>query len=327
MSPCLPTDGPCALLRMRRWREGWDDYESRFHVDGEPAKINLDLAIPRWQGEPLAGKHLLVIYEQGIGDEVQFASCYPDVITRAEHCTITCSPRLLPIFQRSFSKATFLPVAAEARETWRPENEQQWDCFAPAGSLPRFLRNDDRDFPGHPYLIASQLSRNPRQDSSARMRVGVSWRGGALPDQIRQRSVPFDLFQRLFDVAGVEFVNLQHGRADEATRKELSRCGVLRSNEIDPFQELEPWFDLISSLDLVISVDNSNVHFAGALGVPTWLLLPSQPNWCWPAECDIAPWYSAVRLIPKPHERHWSSVIHDVSDRLREMTARGRRAA
>lgn len=309
--PLLADGRARALLQQRNWRQGWQAYEARLLLEDEPAKINLSLSIPRWHGESLGGKQLLILHEQGIGDEVQFASCYADAIAQAGHCTITCSPRLHSVFQRSFPAATFVDVAAGQRESWRPPHESTFDYFTPAGSLPRLFRNNDSDFTGKPYLSVSRHA--PSLD---RLRVGVSWWGGAVADQIEKRSIPFEMFQRLFDVSGVEFVNMQHGYCSEQAKHDLAQIDNLVASQVDPYEELEPWFDLLASLDLLISVDNSNVHFAGALGVPTWLLLPDYPNWRWPMSGET-PWYSAVEPIRKTADRDWSPTIEKVVDRLR----------
>jgi hypothetical protein len=314
--PVLNEGRARALLQQRRWRDGWEAYEARLLIDDEPAKINLDLPVPRWQGESLADKHLLILYEQGIGDEVQFASCYSNAIAKSRRCTVTCSPRLLAVFQRSFPQANFIAVRAEQRETWKPEDPSLFDFVVPAGSLPRHFRCNDGDFPGKAYLVALGNSADAIHSVDARLRVGVSWWGGAVADQIQKRSIPFDVFEKLFMREDVSFVNLQHGCCDEKAREQLQRFDNLHTLGIDPYRDLDSWFDLIASLDLIISVDNSNVHFAGSLGVPTWLLLADHPNWRWPRGCDVAPWYSCVRLIRKTPSQDWNSVVRGVSQRL-----------
>lgn len=306
-----------ALLQKRLWRDGWQDYESRFEIDQEVAKINLDLPIPRWRGESLQDKHLLVLYEQGIGDEVQFASCYQDVIDAAARCTLTCSPRLKPTFARSFGNAQWQEVSERDRQEWSPSDPETFDYFVPAGSLPRHLRNEDTEFPQRPYLRARE---SKEHDSIPR--VGVSWWGGVAEEQIRKRSVPWPSFRSLLDVDGIRFINLQHGSYTEETiDPQLADQSNLETREhLDPYSDLEGWFELISSLDLVVSVDNSNVHFAGALGIETWLLLSDSPNWRWPAGLSSSNWYRSVQFVAK-QQRPWEAVMDEVASRLKSRFA------
>lgn len=307
-----------ALLQQKKWKAGWQDYEARLAVEDEPARINLDLPIRRWQGEPLGGQRLLILYEQGVGDEVQFASCFADAIQQARECTVTCSPRLLPIFKRCFPEAAFIPIAPADRETWAPEDPPQFDYFVPAGSLPRYFRRHDADFPGRPYLQAARASADTWRNGSRRLRVGVSWWGGAVTEQIQKRSIPLEVFQKILSVPDVQFVNLQHGFCDpHAVDTLLAGFDNLETRmEIDPYRDLEAWFDLIASLDLVISVDNSNVHFAGAMGVPTWLLLSDHPNWRWPLNDERSNWYRSVEFFRKQDRGSWEPSLDGVVRRL-----------
>lgn len=317
-----------ALLQQGRWADGWSDYEARLQLPDEPAKINLDLPVPRWQGEPLAGKQLLILCEQGIGDEVQFASCYQDVIAHAKHCTFTCSPRLVAILSRSFPQATFQPVEPTERETWSPENPTRFDYYVPAGSLPRHFRRRDADFPATPYLKPGGSTRPLTDPDGSRPRVGVSWWGGAQADPIRNRSIDVNLFQRIWQIPNVQFISIQHG-CDQRSLRDSALTGLdnLRLHaEIDPYRDLDGWFDLIASLDLLVSVDNSNVHFAGSLGIETWLLLSDHPNWRWPFDLAASNWYPSVRFIRK-FNRDWSEVIDDVTSQLEARGLRNRSAA
>jgi ADP-heptose:LPS heptosyltransferase len=154
----------------------------------------------------------------------------------------------------------------------------------------------------------------------------VSWWGGSLVHQMKRRSIPFESFQRLFSVDHVDFVNLQHGSCDEtAARGELAGFQNLTTyTSINPYMDLDSWIDLIAQLELVISVDNSNAHFAGALGVETWLLLPEHPNWRWPYDITHSQWYERVELVrnesssgDSPPEG-WSNLISKIIKKLEE---------
>jgi hypothetical protein len=313
-----------AWLQLRRWSEGWTDYEARLRIDG-PTKVSFDTRIPRWNGESIDGKHMLVLCEQGIGDEVQFASCFLDLVRTSGKCTLTCSPRLESIYRRSFPTANVLPLSDQERLSWQPIEPASFDFVVAAGSLPRFFRNSDDAFPQEPYLVADEPEVQRYRETSNPLRVGVSWWGCAIVSQMQQRSIPFEVFSNLLSIPNVQFVNLQHGRCDEKTAKgELARFSSLRTyDEINPYIDLDSWFNLIASLDLVITVDNSNAHFAGALGVPTWLLLPERPNWRWPYDVEQSHWYRAVHFFRQSIGGDWAPTIERVCQQLRTCFKKG----
>ncbi len=306
-----------AFLQLRQWREGWRDYEARLLIDG-PSKLLIDDRIPIWKGEPIAGKHLLVACEQGIGDEVQFASCFPDVMHFSGQCTLTCSPRLEPIYRRSFPGANVLPLTDQERLSWQAIDPRKFDFVVAAGSLPGFCRNRDDSFPRQPFLFPDSAAVKSYREGTRQPRVGVSWWGGSMVSQMKQRSVPFEIFSSLLSIPNVQFVNLQHGRCDEKTAKgELAGFANLRTYwEINPYLDLDSWINLIASLDLVITVDNSNAHFAGATGVTTWLLLPEKSNWRWPYDIESSNWYRSVHFFRQQIGRDWRSTINRVRTQL-----------
>ena len=147
-----------------------------------------------------------------------------------------------------------------------------------------------------------------------RKRVGVVWRGNPKHANDANRSVAFDLFRRVFDTAGCEFVSLQVGpnEAEAATLAAHAQC-------VDPTAQISDFSDtaaLISQLDLVIVVDTSVAHLAAALGKPVWVLLPFSPDWRWLVNRDDSPWYPTVRLFRQPAIGNWESVIEVVSQTL-----------
>ncbi len=307
-----------ALLQACRWNEGWKDYEARLLVPSSQ-QLRFSESIQRWQGEPLQDKSILVLAEQGIGDEVQFASCFHDLIAVARECTFTCSARLYPLLSRSFPQALFLPLSEAERLTWWPSDPSAYDFVIAAGSLPKYFRRQDSDFTGKSYITASPTASSTFRTSSTKLRVGISWWGGALVSQMKQRSIAFDTFCKLLHVEDVEFVNLQHGRCDEKTARELLSpyTNLTTYTDINPYLNLESWFDIIASLDLVITVDNSNAHFAGALGVRTWLLLGPVANWRWPLRGNTSPWYQSVEMIRLVNGASWDDRLTEVAERLK----------
>ncbi len=310
-----------ARLQLKDYSRGWDDYEARILI-GDKSSVCTDLPLPIWDGSRIREQRLLILCEQGIGDEVQFASCFHHAIAMSGHCTLTCSPRLAPIFTRSFPDATVVGVEPEERLRWSTIDTNRYDCFLPAGSLPRLCRQQNSDFPQVPYLFPSPDRFVNDQGDANRLRVGVSWWGGSLVPQMQKRSIPFVEFQRLFSNQDIQFFNLQHGCCDAAKAAELVEIGNLETRiDLNPYLELDRWFDLISSLDLVITVDNSNAHFAGALGIETWLLLPEHPNWRWPYADKASQWYFSMTFFRRRAGGSWGAAIDEVVTELSKRTA------
>ena len=167
----------CHLLEGD-YRNGWQEYEWRWKRSSKQAR---NFCYPRWDGSSLAGRSILVYAEQGIGDEIMFASCLPDIHTRAEHLVIDCEPRLAGLFSRSFPAATVRGGYQNESSDWL--RDINIDTQVPIGSLPRYLRNTLQDFPkSEPYLLADtaiQAAWKERQRALGNgLKIGLSWKGG-----------------------------------------------------------------------------------------------------------------------------------------------------
>jgi tetratricopeptide (TPR) repeat protein/SAM-dependent methyltransferase len=294
----------------------WEDSEWRFRA----APPSREFTRPRWQGEPLAGRTLLVHVEQGIGDQVMYASCLPDVAASAGRCLLECDPRLADLFRRSF---TGVEVIAESDATPAVPHDVQ----IPAGSLPMFVRPSLDSFPDRASCLVPDEERVRLWQErfgrlAGRITVGISWRGGSNSALRRQRSIPLEHWHPLLSLPGVNFVTLQYGGYQDERRQAEQMLGVALHDwdDADPWSDLDGFAAQIAALDLVISVDNSTVHFAGGLGIPCWVLLPFVPDWRWMLDRDDSPWYSSLRLFRQPQPGDWNGLLQMVSGELREMT-------
>ncbi|MCH8922865.1 MAG: hypothetical protein IIA67_06920, partial [Planctomycetes bacterium] len=308
------------LLASGNWKDGWREYRWRFDVETrEQRTFNL----PSWDGADLSEKTILIIDEQGVGDQLMFASCIGDVVARARHCVIECKPRLLGLFERSFPQATVLakPIDLASGEL------ESVDVQAPLGSLPGQLRNTWNDFPRRAgYLIADASGQSSWKDRFAGMEpgpvIGISWQGGTKPKIRRIRSISLDQWEPLLSVRGVNFVSLQYGESAEVLAEVLGgvrqTLGVRIHDwaDADPLGDLDRWAAQVSALDLVISVDNSTVHMAGALGVPVWTLLPKMANWRWMQDREDSPWYPSMRLFRQTRSGIWTDTIEHAARAL-----------
>jgi tetratricopeptide (TPR) repeat protein len=308
----------CHLVQGR-FREGWEEYEWR-EAAGE---VSIDrYTQARWDGSPLTGKTLLVHGEQGLGDEILFASCVPDVIRQAARVILVCDPRLRPLFQRSFPQAVV--YGWQRLKDWTPAPiTEQVDWQIPSGSLPLYLRPTAESFPQRErYLVP-----DPQQVEHWRRRlvalgpglaVGISWQAGGQPVERRKRSMSLAQWQRLCRVPGTKIISLQYGeRHDEleAARRELGLT-IHQFEDCDPLIDLDNFAALIAALDLVISVGNATVHLAGAVGAEAWTLLPLVPSWRWLSATEYSPWYSSVRLFRQPRRGAWEPVLEQVTQLL-----------
>jgi Flp pilus assembly protein TadD len=306
------------LLLQGNFKEGWKEYEWR------PSREDMvSRSFPQlmWDGSPLKGKRLLVCAEQGVGDEIMFASCLPEIIDQAERCIIESDARLVPLFRRSFPRAQV--IERQDREKYPPDLPRA-DCHIPMGSLPRFLRPDIESFPRQPsYLIPdnSRVSewRKRYGGIGNGLKVGISWRGGSRPDVIRARSIGLEQWTELFSISGINFIKLQYGDCSEELRMAKESLGgiIYDWEDANPLVDLDGFAAQIAALDLVISVDNATVHMAGASGTPVWVLLPFNCDWRWMNEREDTPWYRTVRLYRQDTFGFWHNVLKRVSSDLK----------
>jgi tetratricopeptide (TPR) repeat protein len=313
-----------ALLIQHRFAPAWDDFESRLKSEYLAAR---QLDVPLWTGEDLAGKTLLILAEQGLGDEIMFASCYRDVIARAKQCIIDCSPKLEAIFRRSFAGAIV--------HGGNQFDDLQWLAALPppdlqvyAGSLPRFLRPQLADFPAHRGYLkadAEKIARwRARLDSlGAGLKVGVSWRGGTAVTRGARRSLRLDDLAPLFAVPGAQFVTLQYDAAENEVDDYRRRSGHALHDFADAISDYDETAALVASLDLVVSVCTAIIHLGGALGKPVWVMAPMVPEWRYGMRGESMPWYPGNRVLRQQREGDWQGVIARVAAELSALQAGG----
>jgi tetratricopeptide (TPR) repeat protein len=317
--------GPIRLM-TGDFRGGWADYETRWREESfvatnapmAPPAIRA-LFDPRRTVADLAGRRILVVGEQGIGDQVMFASILPEVIGVAAQVTCVCDARLVRLFSASMPGAAF--VAPEAARLSR----SAFDVVEPLGGLGRLFRNRREDFPGRPYL---QPRAGIREGWAARLgprppgglRIGVSWRGGTARTRAGARSLPLAELVRGLDLGPSQIVSLQYGdpRADvAAAQAELGREIVLfPTPEIDDYEDLA---GLVANLDAVVTVQTAVAHLSGALGAPTFVLLPQVPEWRYMAQGTAMPWYGSAQLFRQTERGVWGGPLERIARALRTL--------
>ena len=300
-----------ANLISGNFATGWEDYELR-KARPDAGGVHESFKLPKWDGAPLTNRAILVYGEQGLGDEIMFASCLPDVIAQARWCVVECDARLEKLYRRSFPAARIEPRARDRVRDWRtdcPELELQ--CAV--GSLPRFMRRRQSDFPDHKgYLRADPVAverwRAHLRRFGTSHNVGISWRGGSLRTRSVLRSLPTAQLAALIDDLDATFVVLQRDLAAEERAMLELRSNVYIPDGVGDPDELAA---LISALDLTISVPSTTVHLTGALGRPLWVLLNYSPEWRYLWQGEIMPWYPSARLFRQPKPGDWPSVINE----------------
>jgi hypothetical protein len=300
--------------------QGWDEYESRLQVGPDAQPISAH----RWDGTPLAGRSIRLLCEQGIGDQVMFASCLPDLLKGAGKSFVECDVRLVPLLMRSFPQITAIAktIAPDALPS-----VDRCDIVDYLGSLPRFLRRRIDDFPQTNGYLRPDAERTAGWRSSfarlgGALKVGISWHGGRDMETRRRRSIPLELWEPIFKVPGARFVNLQYGAAAADAAKVRRQFGVSLDDgtDCDPLLDLDNFAAKIAALDLVLSVDNSTAHLAAAIGTPVWTVLPFAPDWRWMLARETTPWYPTMRLLRCRAADNWTELLRRVARRLTSAT-------
>lgn len=302
-----------ARLKMGDFSRGWVDYESRKQA-GWPYEARA-LPFPEWQGESLAGRKVLVHAEQGLGDQIMFASCIPDLIAMGAHCVIECAPKLEALFSRSFPDATITTG-------WTPDVRQNSiDCYVAMGSLPLHVRTSRETFPAHRgYLRADPQSiarwRQRLAQLPGKRKIGLAWRGGASSTRRSVRSVPLDLWLPILRRADVSFVSLQYTDCREEIERMEHEHGLRIHHWPEAIDDYDQTAGLVCALDLLISVQTAIVHLSGALGRPVWVMVPAVAEWRYLQSGERLPWYPAVRLFRQTATGDWTDVVGRIAAAL-----------
>lgn len=301
------------LLSEGRFAEGWPLYEARYDARlSRRTSFPPSLACPQWQGEPIAGKRLLVWHEQGYGDVIQFARYLP--VLKAQtgaHILVGCAQQLRPLFEQHPAVDAVIDDEA-ALPALHP------DFWMLMMSAPL------RTAAAHPGIPdAAWLTPDPRRADYWRTRlaplagrkIGLVWKGSAAHRNDANRSLPsLDTLAPLWDIPGVSFVSLQKGQGEDEAIACARHRPLLHVGEA--LQDFADSAAVIAQLDLVICVDTAAAHLAGALGKPCWVLLPAiSTDWRWMNAGDTSPWYpDTLRLFRQTRAGDWGSVVARVRE-------------
>ena len=320
-----PNDGITSLhiaiarLTAGDFALGWDDYEHRWLRETASQRWPRP---PQWNGEPLNAKRLLIWGEQGLGDQIMFASCIDEVAAHAAECVIECNPRLAPLFARSFPKCKVVAGTSQA-DLDQLCSKYEINLQTPIGSLPRAVRRSMEQFPRHTgYLVPSTEAQQKWRARLAalpgKFKVGISWIGGAPVTRQRLRSQALASWSPLLRQTEIDFISLQYTDCAKELSHVRHELGVNISHWQDAIDDFDQNAALVSQLDLVISVCTTAVHLAGALNVPTWVMTPASPEWRYLNHGTEMPWYPSIILFRQSTPNDWTGVIGRINTRLAE---------
>lgn len=277
-----------ALLELGRFKEGWNVYDARLSL---PNIERRPFACSMWDGKPV--KKLAIHGEQGLGDEILFLTCLKQLRHLAEEVEIEVSPRLVKLIQHSFPDCKVY-----GKHEDRPFEPDAWIAM---GSLPRLC------WPVVPNAYLKPTRTLPGK------RIGLSWRGGTVSTHQALRNAPIELWKTF----GTDCISLQYG--DEADNAAF--LGI--PHDAEAIADLDSLAALVKSCSLVVTVCNTTVHLAGALGVPCIALVPSAPAWRYGLTGERMVWYDSVRMVRQGIGESWESVFSRAKDRavayLREL--------
>ncbi|MBF0308178.1 MAG: tetratricopeptide repeat protein [Magnetococcales bacterium] len=294
------------LLLQGRYPEGWRDWEYRWG-DEQFRPFRKYQEIPLWQGQALSGRRLLLHAEQGLGDTLQMVRFLPQLACFGGEVVLECQPPLREILQGIPGCASVF-VARESP----PECAFQ----LPLMSLPAVLGVTPETIPA----AEGYLGKRPEGATWPRpRRIGLCWQGNPGHRNDRRRSIPFVVLQPLFQLADCEWVSLQAGPAAAEADRHSWAAGLQRPS-LEHFRQTR---SVLGELDLLISVDTSVAHLAGAMAVPVWTLLTWVPDWRWGLGSEETPWYRSMRLIRQPQRGNWPLLIDTVVRRLEIRAAEG----
>jgi len=318
------------LMALGRVGEGWDAYEARL----QPAFADVTHYLidrPKWTPDSdLAGRTLLVIGEQGLGDEVMFANVLPDLVEAlgpGGRLILAVEPRLVPLFQRSFPDAlvgphaTFKVDARSVRAVTFLDDLEAVDLWTPIGSLLRRFRRSAEAFPARERFLTPDPARVAHWQSTLAplpgLRVGLLWKSLLINSARHRFFSPFEQWAPILKTPGVSFINLQYGDCDaelEFARREFG-VDIFQPPEIDLKQDLDDIAALCCATDLVLGFSNATINLAGACGAPIWLM---SVDGAWTRlGSEAYPWYPQARCFSSSDYQDWAPVMGEVAQALK----------
>jgi Flp pilus assembly protein TadD len=297
-----------ALLVQGKFERGWKEYEWRFRIAGAGQLMPANER-PHWDGKPIANGTLLLIADQGFGDVIQFARFVPWARGVCPDMVLACSRQLQSVVAQICPD---LPMF----DRW--DQAPDYVAYSSLSGLPQLYGVTLNNIPAEvPYLHADPARRQAWGERLAALtppgyrRVGIAWAGRPTHNNDFNRSASLDDFSPLSALPGVVLLSLQKGDRQSQIGGYLGRAPLL--NLGPELTDYEDTMAVTAHLDLLVTVDTSVAHVAGAMGRPAWVVLPYAPDWRWLLDRDDTPWYPSLRLFRQPAPRNWDDVFAKVA--------------
>jgi Flp pilus assembly protein TadD len=303
------------LLLAGNFSVGWQEYLRSL--------TTVSLPKPDPSSSPFNGRRAVVYGSEGVGDEIMAVGCMSELADQTDECTLYTDERLVTLFQRSFPSVHCIGKKKTEGEKVLIGLPTAQEIHLLSPMLFPYLRPNPReDAQQHAYLVPDSAAlakwRERYRELGPGLTVGLSWRGGGDPESRFNRSIALTSWEPVLRIPNIQFVNLQYGDTAAETNVALACTGTKIHHwpATDPLRDLDDFAAQIAALELVITVDNTTAHMAGALGVPVWTLLAFAPSWRWMLGREDTPWYSAMRLLRQVKPCDWNAVLDQVRIRL-----------
>lgn len=306
-----------AYLTMGDFARGWQHFEARYAPGrADPVATLPDLPFPMWSGEDLAGKRILLVKEQGFGDQIQCLRFVQQLQALGATVGVWVHPAVAPL----------VALMLQVQEVLTEPPSKGYDYWALFMSLPVRFQANSKTLPGAvPYIAADTSKQNTvhtvhtiRQQvdhfAAGRLKVGINWAGNPSHPNDRHRSLHLSDIAAWLDLPSVAWVSLQSQRNPD-TDPWVARGALLPLG--DAIKDFSDTAAIIAAVDMVISIDSAVAHLAGAMGARTWLLLPANPDYRWMLERTDSPWYPSMKLWRQTRLGEWGSTLRQVEQALR----------
>ena len=306
-------------LTKKKFSDGWENFSYRIN--------NLDNRIRSQSSKPelldfnISNKTIFIWAEQGLGDQIIYASLLPDVLKTKNNFYVSLEPRLLPLFKRSFSSVNNVTFISKAEKLL----DSKYDYQLPMGSIGKFFRNSIEDFSFQPtgYLKADEMKSNLLKQKIKKNKqniCGIAWMSKN-KEFGEEKSLSLTQLLPILSLPNTIFVNLQYGETSKEIKNISDQYGIeiITIDEIDNFNDIDGLASLIEACDYIVTSSNVTAHIAGALNKKTYLLLPYAYGkiWYWGENDTHSLWYPSIEIYRNTNSNSWEKPIADLSERLR----------
>ena len=301
-----------SLLAQQKWKEGWALYSSSV---GSKNRVKWKYKKPpneepEWDGTK--GQTVVVYGEQGLGDEISFASMIPDVCKDAK-VIVDCDARLEGLFKRSFPEAAVYGTRWKKELSWAKEHRDM-DASISMGEMGKFYRNEPADFPGTPFLTPCPVRTEGWKQFFKPLQkpvIGIAWTGGTWANGAINRNLPLDEWGPIFKAVDAHWVNLEYKERDTSEFNITTYPWATLTKDYDDTAAL------VAACDMVVTMQTAVGHLAGGLGIPTWVMVPKNSQWRYGEAEETLPWYKSMRIFRANGD--WTPVVNRIARELRDV--------